>query len=157
MCPLLQLLWNRKNGASCEVFSALAVTVHTSLKSARDLPRPHSAGTRRLFKELAGKKGPFKRRRRLYEQPEIWTSVEFKSVRAALPTPGERLQIGALSPQFYFTFLCLTMQKVCFDSLIGTRGYWNFCMRYVTSFECPKGSVSWNGKGVTLHVLERLG
>ena len=59
-------------------------------------------------------------------------------------------------PQFYFTFLCLTMQQVCFDSLIGTRGYWNFCMRYVTSFDCGKGSVSWNGNSVRLHVLEKL-
>ena len=56
--------------------------------------------------------------------------------------------------------LCPVLEKgcklVCFESLIGTRGYWNFCMRYVTSFDCAKGSVSWHGKGVTLHVLEKI-
>lgn len=45
---------------------------------------------------------------------------------------------------------------ICFESIIGTKGYWNDCLRYKTSLKCGPMCVSWHGHGEILHVLEKL-
>lgn len=58
------------------------------------------------------------------------------------------------------TKLCCLLPKgatlICFESLIGTKNYWDDCMKYKTAFICDKDCVSWHGHEETLHVLEKL-
>lgn len=45
---------------------------------------------------------------------------------------------------------------VCFESLIGTKGYWDNCLMYKSSIDCGPNSVTWHGHDVALHILEKL-
>jgi len=56
--------------------------------------------------------------------------------------------------------LCPLLPKsaklICFESLIGTKGYWDNCMVYKSPLVIEKNAVSWHGNGVILHILEKL-
>jgi hypothetical protein len=44
---------------------------------------------------------------------------------------------------------------ICFDSLIGTKGYFNSTLIYKNKLHVGDGAVSWKHTGVDLHVLEK--
>lgn len=90
--------------------------------------------------------------------------LECPEVKTALGTAG---LVFVNNPKFgpelnnqILIKLCPLLLKgtklICFESLIGTKGYWNDTMRYKTSLVCRAGCVSWHWNDVTLHILEKL-
>lgn len=85
------------------------------------------------------------------------------------PRFGPELNLKVLSKHFQnksFFFevlsvddLCPLMPKggklICFDSLIGTKGYYHPTLNYKKTLKVGIGAVSWKHSGVDLHVLER--
>ena len=90
--------------------------------------------------------------------------LECSEVKSQLCSAGlvfiNNPKFGALLNRQLLTLLCPLLPKgaklICFDSLIGTRNYWNDCMKYKTAFICGNDCVSWHGHEETLHVLEKL-
>ena len=90
--------------------------------------------------------------------------LECSEVKSQLGSAGlvfiNNPKFGAHLNWQILTLLCPLLPKgaklICFDSLIGTKKYWNDCMKYKTNFICGNDCVSWHGHEETLHVLEKL-
>ena len=90
--------------------------------------------------------------------------LECSEVKSQLGNAGlvfiNNPKFGARLNRQILTRLCTLLPKgaklICFDSLIGTKNYWNDCMKYKTAFICGNDCVSWHGHEETLHVLEKL-